>query len=198
MNLVRLEVTTTPVVGDDEIDAAIQLDDLKDHLRITGDMEDAHLERLAMAASAQVADELGRTLRVTVYKALFDGWPDGDFIQLPRPPILTDAMALAVVSPANSETPVLPLNTWSAVAGDAGGLVLRRGASWPDLSAAHVRTPVAVSYRAGYTSIPDHLLQLVRVTATDLYFNREGAAHHSNVRRRLLGLARPKRGGGVL
>ena len=197
--------------------APLTLARAKAHLRVSGTREDDEIEGYIAAATAQVEEEIGRSLIVRTYRAHFPGFPDGSLLQLPRPPIVAAGMAVDLISDAGSATSWMPLMSWRAIAGDGGGVQLRRGKAWPAVDTLDPVWPVRVSFKAGYgdpepvddetdeeaaararAAIPDHVLQLLRLTVSEMYHNRAGESAYSLARRRLVRLSRPIRGGRAL
>ena len=117
MNLhpIRMEVVTEPA------QPALGLVSLRDHLNIVGSGRDDLLELIAASVADALADEVGRTLLTTTYKAYFAGFPDADLVGrlvLPRPPIMAAGFSVSTQSTDGTLTAVA--STFGVVPGDSG------------------------------------------------------------------------------
>jgi uncharacterized phiE125 gp8 family phage protein len=144
--------------------SAVDLDDLKQHLRIDGDDEDGLLAIYAAAGEAAVESHCGRALTRRIFT-----WSGPSFDRigsLPRRPV----RAIDVVSywtPAGIEA-VLPVGSWRQT---ADGIV---GAGWP--AVAQFDGSVTVTYEAGYDDdlpLPAALKNAALMMAAFLYRNRD-------------------------
>lgn len=150
----------------------LSADNAKVHLRIDGLEEDALIEAYVRAAVERCAGYLGRALATQTIEAHFAGFPSGDCaLELPLPPVqsiesvtyrLEDGSA---VSLASTEYRLIAATEPAQVAPATGG-------QWPtDALDSHL--PVVVRFTAGYTTMPEALVQAVRWDVGHMYENRE-------------------------
>lgn len=153
----------------------VSVAEIKAHLRIEHDDEDALLATYVRSATAMLdgpAGMLGRCLMAQTWRLTVEGSPR--VIPLPLPPCLVVERVLHGV-PGETEHVVEPDHY--AVTGlrslDGARVRLRPGIDWPDLEDG---TSLAVEFTAGYGSaaaVPEDLRQAIRLLAGHLYENRE-------------------------
>jgi uncharacterized phiE125 gp8 family phage protein len=150
---------------------AIALEELKVHLRIDTNDEDAYIESRLRAAVQYYETATGRALMPRTYTATLDDWPwDGRLI-FPYPPLIsvtsvkyTDSDGVTLTFAASNYT--------VDVAMRPGRLVLSSLSTWPSVTLADING-VEVIWTAGYTELPDMDRSALLLLAAHLYENRE-------------------------
>ena len=173
----------------------VSVGDVKAHLRVDGDDEDAVIADMIGQATAEIDGRdglLGRALMTQTWRLLLPGWPDAGPgfrrtavgqsatfpIRLPLPPLLTveaityldgegveQAMSLAGFRVLGD---VEPGEIWPAV-----------GGYWPSVPsmASPSRNPIAITYKAGYgdagDAVPAPIRQWIKNRVGLLYAYRE-------------------------
>jgi uncharacterized phiE125 gp8 family phage protein len=153
-NTVTFGVNVQILAGDPVTDA--ELSDL-----ITRAREEAEeITRLALAPQTR---EYG-----------MDIFPDGDYINLPRPP-LTSVTSFDVYSSDGVKTTLTP-NTEYLVDVDStpGRVVLPYGGTWPS-GADYPVNPIRIKYVCGYTTLPQRLKNILLYHVGLLYKYRDAA-----------------------
>jgi uncharacterized phiE125 gp8 family phage protein len=139
---------------------------------------DALLERYIRAARQYVEWRTGRTLLRTRLKAIFDGWPDGVRLTLPRATPLSDVISATWYGADGSGHSFLDIVSADA---DAlpGALVLRSGEAWPG-DPLRGFSPIVVIYDAGLDAdvspepgIFDAARHAILLLVAAMYENRE-------------------------
>ena len=134
--------------------------ELKAHLRVTFDLEDALLAALIVAARERIEAELGARLLVTGLREETDA-PAGVAVLSAGPVVGVDAVA---VRGADGSWTTLPAGAWRLRDERPGRVVLGR------------ISPVRIDYRAGFAAdaagLPASLRQAVLVLAADAYERR--------------------------
>ncbi|MFA5376959.1 MAG: hypothetical protein WC455_14510 [Dehalococcoidia bacterium] len=140
--------------------------------------EDALLASLIVAAREWAETFTSRALITQTWTAYLNDFPDGDFIELPRPNLLT----VASVKYRNCTWTTGDWTTWAATnyiedtTRWKGRVQLAYGISWPSITPYPVDA-VAVEFTAGYgpaaANVPQAIRQAITLYAATLYENRE-------------------------
>jgi len=156
-------------------DTVVSLDDVKQQSRIDVTTDDAYIsEFLIPAAEETVEAYLRRPLLVRTYKLTMDGWPAGDRLTLPKPPLISVSSVVYYDEDGASAT-YASSNYIVDTASQPGRLVLKSGSSWPSTVLQEING-VEITFTAGYATVPDIPLrarQAVLVLAATLYEHRE-------------------------
>jgi len=153
---------------------AVDFDDLKDHLRITHDDDDPYVSAVLEAAQAYVELYLNRKLVTQTWKAFFDDWPDGDAIYLP----FGQLSSVTHVKYTDSDTDQSTFSSDDYIVdtdSEPGRVVLGYNESWPTATL-YPSNPIEVQFVCGYgdpSSVPMPIKHAIKITAADLYENRE-------------------------
>jgi len=164
---VGLSLVTAP--GD-----LLTLSEAKDHLRVLDANEDSLITSYVTAATASVERYLERALLTQRWQFTLDQFPCEDYICLPRPNLL-DVVSVSYVDAAGAT------QTWATseyvVITDTlpGEIALAYGKFWPQTR--YQRNAVTIVYDAGYgpepEDVPPEIVAAIKLTAGDLYRNRE-------------------------
>jgi len=154
----------------------VNLDEAKAHLRVDVTDDDVLISRLIQAAREYVEEATGRALINQTWRLSLDDWPEGDYIELPRPPLSSVTSVVYTDSDATAHTfstSYYDVDTDS----EPGRVVLEYGDDWPSATLATMN-PIVITYIAGYgatsASVPEHLRQAILLLIGHWYENREG------------------------
>ena len=153
---------------------AVSLDEIKDHLRVTHTDEDPYIQALLMTAQGQVESYLNRKLITQTWKAFFDDWPDGDAIVLP----FGQLQSVTNVKYTDSDGDQSTFSSDDYIVdtdSEPGRVVLGYNESWPTATL-YPSNPIEVQFVCGYgdpSSVPMPIKHAIKITAADLYENRE-------------------------
>lgn len=151
---------------------ALDLDEVKAHLRIVGTDEDSHLERLMLAAEQWCEAETGRALCTQTWKFRLDCFPCGEIV-VPHPPLQSITAIQYVDTAGATQTLAAPdyqVDIYTEPARVASGY----GLSWP--ATREVYNAVTVTAVCGYlnaAAVPQKLKQAMLLVLAHLYEHRE-------------------------
>lgn len=138
----------------------VPLDELKAHLRVDHDDENASIERYARAAVKAVEKGAQRLLTPRSATLLLPGLPDGRLpIELPGGPVSTVDSVTADGDPIVGAVPV----------GDSPALLVP-AADWPVVTGEGY--PVQIVYTVGHDPAPDDLVVAVKLICGHFYEHR--------------------------
>lgn len=147
-----LQVTTAPA------EEPVTLEEIKAHLKVDVDSED-DLLTMYLAAARQLCELEARRAFVTQTLQLkLEGWPWGEEIHLPRPPLQSVTGVVYVDTDGNSHTMSASEYTVDT-ASEPGRIILAYGAGWPGASL-RPGPAITITYVAGYgdaEDVPPHL-----------------------------------------
>jgi len=161
--------------------------DFKDQARLeAGDAdEDVYIKRILKTARQWVENWTGRCLMDSTYDYWIDDWPDGDIIEIPKPPLIwtvADSLVEYVHSPTEAAGVIsYTTSTWSTdeylVDTDSipGRIVLDYSKTWPTYTL-RPYNPIRIRFDCGWTDpddVPEPLKQAILVLATDMYEIRQ-------------------------
>jgi uncharacterized phiE125 gp8 family phage protein len=150
----------------------ITLAEAKDHLRVTGNAEDAYINGLVAVASGYLDARdgvLGEALAAQTWRYAMDAPPLGS-VALPLGPVLS---ITSVNYLDEAEAPqVFASANYRLV---DGSVELVTGADWPDV--ANRTDAFWVDYVAGYTAIPETSRHLCKLMVADLYEMRASTSN---------------------
>lgn len=189
--MTRARVTQLTLVGTEPVSLA----EMKSHLRIDDDAEDALITTYIVAARMQAEQVTRRSIVQKTFKASLDGsfggelpWWDGtregalvefqsSVIELPYPPTVS-VQEVGLFDDSDVKT-VAPASTYLVDVSSQdtpGRLILRRGCTWP--IALRVANGMEILYTAGYAdgTVPGPLKTAILMLATNLYQTRGDAS----------------------
>lgn len=151
----------------------LTVSDVKLHLRLTSDTtEDALIAALITAARDYCEKYTGRAFATQTLVAYLDNFPAEDYIELPMPP-LQSVTSIKYKNSAGTETTMTVTTQYIAdTDSDVGRIVLPYGVSWPSFTP-YPFNPIAITYVAGYTTLPRQLRQAMLLVIGSMYENRE-------------------------
>lgn len=154
----------------------VTLSEAKAHLRVDSDItaEDTLITNLIQAAR-ETAE--GRTWRAILQQTLLltlDDWPEGDVIELPRPPLIK-VNSVQYYDAGGVLQTMDEADYQVDAASEPGRVMPVYGGSWPSLR--EVPNAVQVEYEAGYGDeagdVPQKLKQAILLTIGAWYAQRE-------------------------
>ncbi len=152
----------------------VTLEEMKEHLRVGGDAEDALISGYLAAARAWAELYTGRAFVTQSWQAHFAGWPADGCFELPMPPLQSVTWVSYTTEAAVLET--LDASVYRVIASREPGVVLLApGRNWP-AEALDVGLPVAVQFVCGYgapQAVPEGVKQAVRWLTGHMHENRE-------------------------
>ena len=152
----------------------VTLEEVKEHLRVGGDDEDALVSGYLAAARAWAELYTGRAFVMQTWQAHFAGWPADGAFELPMPPLMSVTWVTYTTEAGALET--LDAGAYRVVMSREPGVVLLApGRSWP-AEALDVGLPVAVQYVCGYGApqdVPEGVKQAIRWLTGHMHENRE-------------------------
>lgn len=171
----KLALKTAPSVE------PISLTEAKLHLRLATTTaeaesyttEDAQLTAWIETAREMAEAETGTRLITQSWYLYLDGWPDGDEMRLPYPPLQSATVKYRLVDDSGYD------NTFSDVIVDIasrpGRIVLKSDKSWP-MGTLYDVNPIQIDYTCGYggegSDVPGKLRSAMLLKLTDLYEHR--------------------------
>jgi uncharacterized phiE125 gp8 family phage protein len=162
----KLTLITEPAIE------PISLEEIKLHIRVTGNDEDTLLRRLVRAAYKKAERYAGRSFITQTWELAIDGEP-GSVVDLPKPD-LQSVTSVKAYDLDNTET-TFSASNYSVDTGRASRIFLNNGASWP--SSLRDYRSVVVEYVSGYgddeTDIPADVRHAVHIIAGYLYEHRD-------------------------
>lgn len=151
---------------------ATTVESVKQHLRVTHNDDDAYINLLIMAATAQVEVATNRQLINATYAYKIDDFPRE--IELPKPP-LSSVTSIAYIDTDGVSQTVSSSDYVVYTTGVVGRIGLAYGSIWP--IARNIPEAVTVTYVAGYgatpASVPASIKQAINLLVGHWYTNRE-------------------------
>lgn len=159
----------------------VTVSEAKQHLRVTGSLEDAYIAGLITKARRLTETYTGRALITQTLRYTADSFPCSRILRLERPPLLT--VESIEYHDSNNDLQTLDDALYSVdILSTPGRVVLLDGERWPNL--ANEPNCVDVIFTAGYgvapTSVPDELIQGILLLIGTFYENRESIAVQPN------------------
>ena len=153
----------------------VNVAELRAHLRVSDNLEDAVMAAMLTAARKSVEQILRRALISQTWKLYLDDFPDNDRIKLPFPPLAS----VTNVKYYNQDAALTTLSTAYYQVDSKktpGEVVLKGDASWPLVELDKVNA-VEVEFVAGYGSTPSSVPNPIRIAilhlASHWFENRE-------------------------
>jgi len=152
----------------------VTLEEVKEHLRVAGDDEDALISGYLAAARAWAELYTGRAFVTQTWQAHFAGWPGDGCFELPMPPL--QSMTWVTYTTGAGELLTLDESAYRVVGSCEPGCVLfASGQSWP-AETLDVGLPVALQFVCGYgtaVDVPEGVKQAIRWLTGHMHENRE-------------------------
>lgn len=164
-----LKVVTAPA------EEPVTVAEVKDHSRISVAEDNPLLEHYIASAREAVEDTYTyRALVSRTYDYYLQGWPSGDRIVLPRPPLVSVTSVTYTDTDGTSAT--LSSDDYHVdTASEPGRIVLKYGESWPTATL-QTSNPIVIRFVAGYgdaEDVPEWAKWAIKVMVADRYENRE-------------------------
>lgn len=135
----------------------VTLPDLKEHLRVTSNDEDAYITGLGVAATYAVERWTQRLLTVRAATLKLTDLPSGQC------PIELPGGAVASVTSVTADAVAI---TGCTALGDSPALLIP-AADWPAVTGKGY--PVTIIYQVGFASVPPDLIHAVKMLVADMY-----------------------------
>lgn len=177
-----------PVVVTAPPDTPVSLAELKAHLRVDDDTEDALLTAMIRGAAGTAELYLGRSLITQTLRLGLDRWPAGRaqvpwangprIVELAHPPV--QSIASVMTYDDDDQPSVLDMGVYRLANGsnDRARLILRKGLAWP--TGLRANDAIEIDYVAGYgdtsADIPEPIRQGLLALIGFWFEHRDGAA----------------------
>jgi uncharacterized phiE125 gp8 family phage protein len=152
----------------------MDVDFVKLHSRVGGDVEDSLIDFWIRAARRHVENILWRALITQTLELTLHAWPRRNEIQLPRPPLVSVTSVKTTDSAGVEAT--WPATKYQVITqGSPGRIVPAYGESWPSTTL-RAANGIAVRYVAGYgdaDDVPEQYKQAMLLLIGHWYENRE-------------------------
>lgn len=148
----------------------IDVEEAKDHVRQSHSADDTYIGVLISVARKRVEKVTGQALVLQTWDYALDGFPDGERLDLPRPPVRAvdsvtyhddDLSTSTVLSSDNYQVDTLKT---------PGAIVLKYGETWPS-DVLRQSSGVVVRFKAGYEVPFTVAADTDILTATDHWFS---------------------------
>jgi uncharacterized phiE125 gp8 family phage protein len=138
--------------------------------------EDTLLTALITTAREYVENVTNRALITQVWELWLDSFPSEDYIEIPKPPILTGGVSsIKYYDTANTEATVTASDYFLDFKSEPGRVVLAYGKDWPTTTLRSVNA-VCVTFTCGYgaaAAVPTTIKQAMLLLIGHLYEHRE-------------------------
>jgi len=177
-----------PVVVTAPADTPVSLAELKAHLRVDGDTEDALLDAMIKGAAETAEFYLNRSLITQTLRLSLDRWPAGQvqvpwanglrIVELARPPV--QSIASVTTYDDDDQPSVVGTDIYRLANGsnERARLVLRKGQAWP--MGLRSNDAIEIDYVAGYgnasADIPEPIRQGLLALIGFWFEHRDGAS----------------------
>lgn len=146
----------------------------KSHLRVSVSTDDALIDALVKAAREHVEETCSIALFTQTWQRRMDGWPVGNTIWLPRPP-LQSVTSVKYYDADGTEYTLASSNYIVDTVSWPGRIVLKSSASWPGVTLQDANG-ILITYVSGWAataSIPQSIRQALLLLVGHWYENRE-------------------------
>ena len=159
----------------------VELEDIKTHLRLDLGYteEDDYLMTLRSAAVSKIESMTNRKLMSQTYKAYFDDWSDGNYMELPYSPLISIPATGVTYKNSTGNTTTFASSEWEAdIRSTPGRIALSTtgGQDWPTATL-HETNPITIEFQCGYSTVasgvPARLRQAVMMLISHWYEFRE-------------------------
>lgn len=154
----------------------LSLAELKAHLRLEDESEEALLAGYLIAAREAVERHLRRALIAQRWQLVLDAWPTGP-VRLPRPPLLS-VEAVRVLDAAGGATLVPPSDYRVETRAEPGFLLAAAGTGLPapGLYPSGIEIEFVAGYGETWNAVPSPIRQALLMMVSDLFESRLNAA----------------------
>lgn len=155
----------TPATG-----LAVSLADVKTHLRVSADHDDAYITMLIKAAVGTLEKALNRAIGTQTYRLTLSEWPESGEIVLPNPPL--SSVSSIVYVDTDGATQTLASSQYIVNDDNEPGLITpAHDIDWPEVQ--EQSNAITITYITGYATIPEPLQAAVLLLVGHWYENRE-------------------------
>lgn len=162
------KVSTAPTVE------PVTATELKTFARIDTTSEDTLIEGFIKTARQAAEEWMGRALLEQTITMKMDFWPDTDYIELPRPPLLS-VTGVYTLDEDDAATTYSSANYFLITEAEPGRLVLKNNVT-PPSNTSRYYGGYQVIYKAGYgtaaTDVPQLIKDGIKIWATYMYEKR--------------------------
>lgn len=160
-------LTTPPAIE------PVSLSDVKAHLRLSQNDDDALLGTLISAARRRIEAETGRALIAQGWSCYLDDWPGTGLVDLPVAPLIA-VTGVTVYGDDDTPASIDPAHYYVDTVSLPPRLALRGSRVWPPPGRAANGIEIALTAGFGTTaaSVPDDLRNAVMQLVAHLYENR--------------------------
>jgi uncharacterized phiE125 gp8 family phage protein len=158
----------------------ITIDDLKNDIKVDADLtaDDALIRALGIAARRVAESIQNRALITQTLELALDGWPGGNSLEIPRPP-LQSVTSITYYDEDDTEHSLDSGSYLVDTYSEPGRVVLKAGESWPD-GELRPANGVVLQFVAGYgdeeSDVPETTVQAIRLLVGHWYENREAVS----------------------
>lgn len=149
--------------------------ELKLHSHIDTSADDSEIDALVAAATQDTEAMLWRTLCTTTWVLTLDRFPCDDYIDLPRPPLVS-VTHVKYYDLNNTQQTLSTSDYEYDTSTEPGRIYIDRSTGWP--SVYDRRNAVEIRFVAGYgaaSAVPEGIKQIIRMKAGHWYENREAS-----------------------
>jgi uncharacterized phiE125 gp8 family phage protein len=155
----------------------------KNHMRVDIDDDDTLIDGMIEAGRDYFEDTSRRALITQTWRQNLDAWPEGDEIELPRPPLQSVTSIIYKDEDGNETT--LPSSAYIVdTDSEPGRIVLAHGESWPT-GTLFPANPIQITFVAGYgdaDDVPEKFKQAIKLLVAHWYEHREAYSDEGLVR----------------
>lgn len=161
----------------------VTTDEAKSHMRVDIDDDDNLIGSMIEAARDYFEETSRRALITQTWRLNLDAWPEGNEIELPRPPLQSVTEVVHLDEDGNSTT--FSSSSYIVVTADEPArIVLATGESWPT-SSLFPANPIQITFVAGYgaaSAVPEKFKQAIKLLIGHWYEHREAYSDEAIVR----------------
>lgn len=164
-----LVLTTAPTIE------PVGIEELKDHLHVTHDLEDTYIEGLGVAARRIIENYLRRAIMTQTWDLWLDAVeiPGTDYLEVPLPPLVS-VTYLKSYDTAGTEATFSTTKYFVDTQSAPGRICLNTGYTWP--SSLRSRKAAVVQFVAGWSTeslVPDPIRHGIKLFVARLYQQRQ-------------------------
>lgn len=163
----RLALAAAPTVE------PVSIQDARLHCRIDDNADNSYVSALITAARIMAEQYTRRVFITQSWVMYMDAWPCERFIEIPKAP-LQGISSIVTYDDDDVSTTFASSNYYRDTISTPGRVVLRSGASWPDVE--RVANGIVINFVAGYAAspagIPQDIRQAILMIVAHLYENR--------------------------
>jgi len=160
-------------------DLAVDLEDIKAHLRVDDTTEDALIESMVIAATESAEQIIGKAISTQTWELVLDSFPDG--IELTRVPVAS-VTSIKYIDTNGVEQTLSPTAYRLRATDDYGSalIVPAYNTQWPETQ--NDVDTVSVMFVAGYANtdaVPEPIKAWIKLHVGAMYENREAESYTS-------------------